>query len=119
MFPTVLREDLQQVDDAKASPSSVKLTANQREVLESLYNYGKGGNGVSPLYFGGHNGSHHGATATKMCSLGWVQRRYRGHDWGEALRNAARGSCVYRITAAGVEALMRDRGIDGGEAIQR
>lgn len=59
--------------------------------------------GVAPLDFGGSNGSHHGATATKLARLGMAEHRKRGWDWGQA-PTAFRGSKVYRPTTAGREA---------------
>lgn len=64
-----------------------------------------GRDGVAPLHFGGSNGSHHGATATKLARLGMAEHRKRGWAWGEA-PTAFRGSKVYRPTTAGREAAL-------------
>lgn len=64
-----------------------------------------GREGVAPLDFGGRNGSHHGATATKLAAHGLVDHRKRGCDWGKA-PTAIRGSKVYRPTEAGRVALL-------------
>lgn len=56
--------------------------------------------GCAPIDFGGSNGSHHGATATKLAKRGLVEQRKRGLEWGEAPKRF-RGSKVYRPTAAG------------------
>jgi hypothetical protein len=56
--------------------------------------------GVAPLDFGGSNGSHHGATATKLVRLGLVEHKKRGWEWGQA-PTAIRGSKLYRPTTAG------------------
>jgi len=81
------------------------LTLNQMEVLEGLWN--EPATGVAPMDFGGSNGSHHGATATRMCA--WpeplVERRFRGGEWGGKKVYAARGSCVYRLTPLGVRVI--------------
>ncbi len=78
------------------------LSLNQMEVLEGLWN--ESAHGVAPLDFGGSNGSHHGATATRMCA--WapplVERTKRGVEWGEKPRLRERGSYVYRLTPYGV-----------------
>jgi hypothetical protein len=90
-------------------PSEI-LSENAIEVLASLdfirrYEPERHEAGVAPLQFGGSNGSHHGGTATRLAAKGLVDRRYRGYEWGERRRYGARGSCVYRITPAGVSAL--------------
>ena len=89
-------------------------TELETEVLSELdflrrYDPERAERGVAPMQFGGSNGSHHGGTATRMVAKGWVDRRYRGYDWGEPMRFRARGSCAYRITPAGVIALQRAR----------
>jgi hypothetical protein len=63
--------------------------------------YRNRGDGVSPMEFGGSNGSHHGATATKLTRYGYVEHRQRGKDWGDVTTRDARGSKVYRATEAG------------------
>lgn len=75
----------------------------EREVLRDLAWLAKNGfaEGAAPIQFGGTNGSHHGATATRMVGKGWVERRYRGNGWGQKHGLRSRGSCVYRITDAG------------------
>ena len=62
--------------------------------------------GFSPRQFGATQNSHHGQTATRMVKKGWVERRFRGGAWGGTdAGNMARGSCLYRLTPAGVRAL--------------
>lgn len=65
--------------------------------------------GVAPIDFGGSNGSHHGATATKLVRLGLAEHKKRGLDWGQA-PTRWRGSKLYRPTEAGRKAfnLWRD-----------
>lgn len=59
------------------------------------------GAGLAPLDFGGGNGSHHGATATKLVRYGYVEHKKRGYEWGQAPRRGYRGSKLYRPTGAG------------------
>jgi hypothetical protein len=59
--------------------------------------------GFAPLDFGGSNGSHHGATATKLVARGLVEHKKRGYEWGRAPGGNYRGSKVYRPTAEGRE----------------
>lgn len=65
-----------------------------------------GMDGAAPLDFGGSNGSHHGATATKLVRHGLAEHKKRGYDWGQAPGPGCgyRGSKVYRPTSAGREA---------------
>lgn len=85
------------------------MTPNQAEVLNELLACDRSspaGSWHAPMEFGGHNGSHHGVTARRMADrYGWVEWRYRGCDPGEKRRFAGRGSCLYRITPAGAQAL--------------
>lgn len=81
------------------------MTENQAEVLEGLNQMGW----LRPMDFGGSNGSHHGVTARRMEKQGWVEWRYCGHEPGEKLRHMKRGSCLYRITAKGAQALVNHR----------
>lgn len=60
--------------------------------------------GFAPLDFGGSNGSHHGATATKLVARGLVEHKKRGYEWGKAPKRGHRGSKMYRPTQAGREA---------------
>ena len=101
------------------------LTDDEREVLTDLRwladTYADDDAGFAPLRFGGSNGSHHGATATKLAKRGLVKRRYRGYGWGEPKRLRHRGSCLYAITDAGREALRQaarkasDQSQEGGK----
>lgn len=87
------------------------MTENQEEALEGLAQLE---GWQAPLHFGGGNGSHHGVTARRMADkLGWVEWCYRGHEPGEKLRNAERGSCLYRITAKGRQALANHKATKG------
>lgn len=81
--------------------AEIKITPNRREVIMNLY--GESENGVAPMWFGGSNGSHHGATAAALCKTDppLVERKFRGGTWGGKAVFAARGSCVYRLTEAG------------------
>lgn len=86
------------------------LTERDMETLNELafaYDQAlkRGFDGVAPLDFGGSNGSHHGATATKLVRRGLVEHRKRGWQWGQA-PTAFRGSKVYRPTPAGREAVL-------------
>lgn len=84
--------------------NGIAITPNRREVLVNLY--GEAPNGISPMWFGGSNGSHHSSTAAGLCKTTpqLVERRFRGGEWGGKRHWAARGSCVYRLTDAGEEA---------------
>lgn len=75
--------------------------------------------GFAPLDFGGSNGSHHGATATKLAGRGLAQERKRGHAWGYAPKRS-RGSKVYRPTQAGREAfeIWWQAQRDGGDPVE-
>lgn len=75
------------------------LTEKQAEVVIGLR--GADDDGLSPLWFGGSNGSHHSNTARRLCDRGLVERRYRGGEWGGRRRWADRGSCKYRLTELG------------------
>jgi hypothetical protein len=59
--------------------------------------------GSAPIDFGGSNGSHHGATATKLVGRGLAEHKKRGLPWGEIKGRWQweRGSKVYRATEAG------------------
>lgn len=90
------------------------LTERDWEVLETLHymRYESSmrehyEHGTAPLDFGGSNGSHHGATATKLAKLGLVEHRKRGYEWGQA-PTRYRGSKLYRISEAGRK-LVEDR----------
>lgn len=89
------------------------MTDNEAEVLAALADLIKGDTspsmGHAPMEFGGSGNSHHSTTAKRMIGRLWVERRYRGQDWGAALVGAARGSCLYRITPAGLRALANHR----------
>ncbi len=83
------------------------MTDNEADVLAELATPSNGDTWQRPMDFGGGNGSHHAVTAKRMAhpSKGWVEWRYRGHEVGKPLRNAERGSCLYRITEKGRQAL--------------
>lgn len=89
------------------------MTENEAEVLaelEALANE-TGGQciGFKPLDFGGADGSHHAQTTIRMCRKGWVERSF-GLGFGIPKPNgAARGSCRYRITPQGRQALANHR----------
>ena len=81
------------------------LTENQVEVVRNLY--GESPNGITPMCFGGSNGSHHSNTATALCKGDHplVERTRRGLAFGEKPRyRDARGSYKYRLTLAGIQA---------------
>lgn len=86
------------------------LTDRDLEMLgEMVYSFFEStgpsrGQGMSPMEFGGSNGSHHGKTATKLVKHGFVEHCMRGHDWGDVTTRDARGSKVYRPTEAGRDA---------------
>lgn len=87
------------------------MTENEAEVLEALRpREGAEAEWLAPLAFGGSNGSHHAQTAKRMEPKGWVERRFRGHEPGERT-TGARGSCLYRITARGIEAVQNHRAL--------
>ncbi len=83
------------------------MTENQREVLRSLYLLRDRDQGVTPMNFGGSDGSHHSATASRLADKGLVDKCYAGQGWGEPRSNyfRARGSCFYRISETGIRAL--------------
>lgn len=56
--------------------------------------------------FGGYNGSHHSATATRLARKGLVDRRKLPGPGG-------RGSCSYKITKAGLAALKANARVKG------
>lgn len=79
--------------------------------------------GFAPLNFGGSNGSHHGATATKLAKRGLVEQRKRGYEWGGVPKGKGgwyRGSKVYRPTQAGRELfeVWRQAQRDGGDPVE-
>jgi hypothetical protein len=75
------------------------------ELIAGYDNLAKfGRDGVAPLDFGGGNGSHHGATATKLAKRGLADHRQRGAPWGDTRTTGARGSKVYKPTEAGRKA---------------
>jgi hypothetical protein len=59
---------------------------------------------LAPKDFGGGDGSGHATRATRMVDKDWVERRYRGSEPGERPPEIERGSCLYRITALGLQA---------------
>lgn len=98
-----------------------RLTPNQIEVLRELqgcdrmksggrywtYPDGTKARMFMPMEFGGSNGSHHSGTAKALAIRGFVDRMKASHA-GISLNNfksRAKGSCHYRITEAGAEAL--------------
>jgi hypothetical protein len=87
-----------------------RVTDKEAEILSALLDLSKDcagqREGFTPMMFGGHNGSDHGIVATRMVAKGWVDRRHAGLDWNETKTYRARGSCRYRITAKGINALI-------------
>lgn len=75
-----------------------ELTALQRDVLEQTDTVW-----LRPMDMGGRDGSQHSAVLAALVRKGLVEKRQRG---GHAL--SARGSYVYRITDAGIEARLID-----------
>lgn len=73
------------------------LTEAEYDVLSSLTALGDGW--WRPMDFGGHDGSHHSATATRLARRGLVSRRDRGS------LSRARAVWNYTITAQGRAAL--------------
>lgn len=98
-----------------ADQASIKLTEQQIDVLESLSRLdGKmasknltaeifppevRGYWAAPMDFGGRNGSHHSATATRLAKMGLVDR-YKGGKVNY-FQSRYKGSCGYRINDAG------------------
>jgi hypothetical protein len=76
--------------------------------------------GWAPLDFGGSNGSHHGATATKLVARGLAEHKKRGYEWGQAPRRNYRGSKLYRPTTEGRElfAVWWQSKRDGGDPVE-
>lgn len=84
-----------------------ELIACQDNHLKRGYSVDRG---FAPLDFGGSNGSHHGATATKLAGRGLVEQKKRGWNWGETKgRWHERGSKAYRPTQAGRDAYAKWR----------
>lgn len=97
----------------------MKLTQNQVDVLSALkycrdhaelyckavYVDGQlfANWGSAPIDFGGQNGTHHSGTATALAKKGLVDREKNGKLNIFTSRN--KGSCYYRITDAGIDAL--------------
>lgn len=79
---------------------AVKLTFNQREIVQGLYD--EDADGIPPMLFGGSDASHHSKTAIALCkrSTPLVERRKRGCDWGQKPKYRG-GSYVYRLTPFG------------------
>lgn len=77
------------------------MTDRERELLADL----KGRDWSAPLDLGASNSSHHSTTLKRMIPKGWVLRKYRGYDPGEKRKFAGRGSCLYKITPQGAQAL--------------
>jgi len=60
---------------------------------------------LTPMFFGGHDGSYHGATAARLAKRGFVVRTKRHAIYcGGDRRCRCKGSCVYRRTPAGAAA---------------
>lgn len=101
-----------------------ELIACQNSWRKLCEREGKGENGdqrgFAPLDFGGGNGSHHGATATKLVARGLVEHKKRGYEWGQAPSRRYRGSKVYRPTSAGREAfeIWWQAQRDGGDPVE-
>ncbi len=66
------------------------VSENEFCVLRSMQN----GGWLRPMDFGGHDGSHHSATAAKLVRKGLAERRARGVIFA----SNSRGSYEYRIT---------------------
>ena len=75
------------------------LTEKQAEVVMGLRNTDD--DGLTPMWFGGSNGSHHSNTARRLVERGLVERRFGAGDWGAKKRWRGRGSCRYRLTELG------------------
>lgn len=82
------------------------MTEREAELLGLLLTEEPGSHlGVPPRALGGTDASHHSITLRRMVAKGWVERRYRGGEWGApVLVGTASGSCLYRITPKGAQA---------------
>jgi hypothetical protein len=78
---------------------SLRLTENQRDVLQGLYDAGDGW--LRPMDFGARDASHHSGTATRLCKRGLVERS----DAFTGSISGRRKVWLYRITPAGLDAL--------------
>lgn len=58
---------------------------------------------LMPMDFGGTNGSHHSATATRLAKYGLVYR-YKGGNINY-FKSRSKGSCLYRISRHGITIL--------------
>ena len=95
-----------------------KLTERQLDVLQTLARYRDKpafnsknltadcfapevrGYWAAPIDFGGTNGSHHSATARQLAIKGLVDRYKNGR--ANTFKSRNKGSCGYRINAAGL-----------------
>jgi|SRR4029077_12671412 len=79
----------------------IYLTERDLEVLSGLacarICFPKSSGWLTPMCFGGRDGSHHSRTASRLVRLGFVESKPRGGQ--------TRGSKLYRITASGKSAL--------------
>jgi len=60
---------------------------------------------ATPLDFGGHDGSHHSTTARQLAEKGLIDRYKNGRV--NNFKSRTKGSCCYRINAAGIDFLAR------------
>lgn len=78
------------------------LTARQLDVLDSMW--GQRDRWVPPSYIGARDGSHHAATLRSLNRRGLVDRRKSCRRHGTITNGECRckGSCRYRLSAAGL-----------------
>lgn len=83
------------------------MTPNEKEALAMLAPLKGDGDPawMTPMEFGGRDGSHHGLTAKRMIPKGWTER-VGGPGLGP------RGSYRYRITPKGIAALANALALD-------
>lgn len=87
------------------------MTANEAELLSGLRDFNAAG--CKPLDLGGSGHSNHSVKLFRLCAKGWAERNF-GLGWGEGRGTTMqRGSCVYRITDAGRQALANHHALRG------
>lgn len=87
----------------RPQPEWMKIDGREREVLASLYAIRD--EWVRPMHIGGRDGSHHSQTLRLLARRGLVERRKHCRVFGHETKGWCRckGSCTYRITAAGCQ----------------
>lgn len=85
------------------------MTENEDRTLSELA-MADGDAGQAPLRFNpGIPSGDLSVILTRMAAKGWVDKAFRGGEWNGPKPYMARGSCIYRITPKGRQALANHR----------